>query len=285
MAQEKNRVSRTSASLQRVLVVAAQLGGMAILVFLATRLFTDIGSQRIINDNVRLQRLLTKANSRLDLLENLVDSLQTTDHHLRQLANLEPISDDVRRMGVGGTVYEGWPLVYDDIDLSSLDQIERETQLLGRSLEEVGSALTQHLEELAHIPTVRPVKEGFVSSGYGYRLDPFTNRRRMHRGIDFQAPIGTPVIAPADGRVVQANRVSGFGRVIKLDHGNGIVTVYAHLARYSVRVGQQITRGERIGDVGNSGRSTGPHLHYEVHVDGRHTNPQDFIHDEYANLD
>ena len=285
MPQEAKSITRIPTKVKQTLALLAQIGGVTILVFLATRFYSDISSQRLIEDNLRLRNLLTQADSRLNLLETMVDSLQMSDHHLRQLANLEPIPEDVRRMGVGGTIYEGWPLLYDDVDLRSLNQIERETQLLGRSLEEVGSALTQHLEEIAHIPTVRPVREGFISSGYGYRPDPFSGRRRMHRGLDFQAPVGTPVLAPADGRVTQANRVSGFGRVIKMDHGNGIVTVYAHLSRFSVRVGQQVKRGEQIGSVGNSGRSTGPHLHYEVHVDGRHINPQNFIHDEYAILD
>ncbi len=122
------------------------------------------------------------------------------------------------------------------------------------------------------MPFGMPVKSGFrYTSGFGYRWG------RMHNGTDFAAPIGTPVYAPADGVVVSAGWSSGYGRLIKIQHEFGIETRYAHLSRINVRKGQRVSRGERIGDIGNSGRSTGPHLHYEVRVGGKPINPMIYI--------
>ena len=122
------------------------------------------------------------------------------------------------------------------------------------------------------MPFGMPVKSGFrFTSGYGYRWG------RMHNGTDFAAPIGTPVYAPADGVVVSAAWSSGYGRLIKIQHEFGIETRYAHLSRMNVQKGQRVSRGDRIGDIGNSGRSTGPHLHYEVRVGGKPINPMVYI--------
>lgn len=214
-----------------------------------------------------------------------MDSLHRSDVQLRQLASLDPIDADVRRMGVGGSTWEPWPLRADELDFSMIGQMEREASLLRESMETVRGRIELRADEMRHTPTMRPVSEGFVSSGFGRRDDPFTGRKKMHRGLDFQAPTGTPVLAPADGRVIQAGRVAGFGRVIKLDHGNGLVTVYGHLSKIRIKVGQNVQRGDRIGDVGSTGRSTSSHLHYEVRKDGRHVNPSDYLLDEVTELD
>ncbi|WP_432449921.1 DUF5930 domain-containing protein [Aliiroseovarius marinus] len=122
------------------------------------------------------------------------------------------------------------------------------------------------------MPFGMPVKSGFrFTSGFGRRWG------RMHNGTDFAAPIGTPIYAPADGVVVSASWSSGYGRLIKIQHEFGVETRYAHLSRMRVSKGQRVSRGERIGDIGNSGRSTGPHLHYEVRVGGRPINPMIYI--------
>lgn len=122
------------------------------------------------------------------------------------------------------------------------------------------------------MPFGMPVKSGFrFTSGFGYRWG------RMHNGTDFAAPIGTPVYAPADGVVISASWSSGYGRLIKIQHEFGIETRFAHLSRMNVRKGQRVSRGDRIGDIGNSGRSTGPHLHYEVRVGGKPINPMIYI--------
>jgi murein DD-endopeptidase MepM/ murein hydrolase activator NlpD len=260
-------------------------GGVLVLLgLIAWNASRDWREDRLAGENHQLRSLLLEAESRLRRLELSVDSLHRSDGELRRVASLAPIPDEVRRMGVGGSIWEPWQLHAEDLDFGLLERMERETALLRESMEAIRGRIAQRNEELRHLPTMRPVLEGFISSRYGYREDPFTGRRRMHKGVDFQAPTGTPVIAPADGRVIQAGRVAGFGRVIKLDHGNDLVTVYGHLSKIHVKVGQNIERGERIGDVGSTGRSTSPHLHYEVRQSGRHVDPLNFILDEFAEI-
>ena len=121
-----------------------------------------------------------------------------------------------------------------------------------------------------------PIK-GWFSHGYGWRKDPFTGKRQFHRGIDIVNHAGTPIHAPADGVVSRATRVSDYGKTIDLSHGYGYVTRYGHLSELLVRPGQRVKRGEVVGRVGSTGRSTGPHLHYEVFRDGRRGNPWKYL--------
>ena len=127
-------------------------------------------------------------------------------------------------------------------------------------------------------PFAIPVKAGYrFTSGFGYRRDPKTGGRRLHKGVDFAGPVGTPLYATADGVVTHAGWLSGYGRLVKIQHQFGIETRYAHMSRLNVKVGQRVSRGERIGDMGASGRVTGPHLHYEVRVGGKAVNPMIYI--------
>jgi murein DD-endopeptidase MepM/ murein hydrolase activator NlpD len=130
---------------------------------------------------------------------------------------------------------------------------------------------------LAATPSIWPTTVGWVSSCFGKRLSPFTGRPSMHQGIDISAPLRTPIIAPALGKVVAVGWDGGLGNAIKIDHGQGIVTQYGHLSQFAVSIGQGVTRGDVIGYVGNTGLSTGPHLHYEVIVHNVPTNPQKFL--------
>jgi murein DD-endopeptidase MepM/ murein hydrolase activator NlpD len=127
------------------------------------------------------------------------------------------------------------------------------------------------------MPFGAPVANPRITSGFGTRRDPFNRRLARHDGIDFAGPTGTPILAPADGVVVFAGVQSGYGRMVKIRHQFGFETLYAHLSRVRVAQGQTVRRGMRIGDMGNTGRSTGTHLHYEVHVDGKPVNPRKFI--------
>ena len=139
---------------------------------------------------------------------------------------------------------------------------------------------------LAAIPAIQPVRNEDLkrmASGYGLRADPFTKAAKMHYGMDFSADIGTPVFATGDGVVKRAdNKASGFGNHIRIDHGFGYETIYAHLSDYNVRLGQKVQRGDIIGFVGNTGRSRGPHLHYEVHLGEERLNPVNFYYGELS---
>lgn len=127
------------------------------------------------------------------------------------------------------------------------------------------------------LPLAAPLAEYQVTSGYGRRRDPINHRRAMHTGVDLRAPVRAPVTATAPGRVAFVGRRGSYGFMVEIDHGLGVHTRYAHLARITVRVGQQVAAGTRVGLLGNSGRSTGPHLHYEVLVDGRSRDPHPFL--------
>ncbi len=166
---------------------------------------------------------------------------------------------------------------------SAIDRIELRARKLSSlmperraSLEALVAGLEDHREQLAATPSIWPAS-GFVTSGYGYRTSPFTGRRQFHAGIDIAAEYGTTILSPASGRVVYAGRKGAFGRVVEIDHGFGIRTLYGHTDEVLVRPGQRVQRGTKIATVGSSGRSTGPHVHYQVKVAGRTANPSDYI--------
>ena len=127
------------------------------------------------------------------------------------------------------------------------------------------------------LPTLSPIEEGWFSSNFGWRIDPFTGQKSFHEGIDFPAESGTPVVAAASGKVVHAEVHPAYGKMIEIDHGNGLVSLYAHNSAIFVKEGDLVVRGQRIGTVGSSGRSTGPHLHFEVRLNGVPQNPARFL--------
>ena len=136
------------------------------------------------------------------------------------------------------------------------------------------------------LPTTLPVRDAYLGSPFGHRADPIAGLRAMHEGIDFNAPPGTPVLAAADGVILSAAWDGDFGKLVEVDHGGGLTTRYAHLSRMDARPGSVVRRGEPIGAVGNTGRSTGPHLHFEVRMLGVAQNPAQFLaqSEEYARL-
>jgi len=175
----------------------------------------------------------------------------------------------------------------DDVDLNSLTPSELIVHLESRlnDTREAHQIIFEKFEErrkqLEHIPSIKPIFNGRVTDFFGKRVDPFIRRIRHHRGLDIAAPYGTPVYSPAAGRVefVKTNYVRrrGYGRVVIIDHGYGMKTLYGHLSKVNVNVGQRIERWDEIGKVGDTGRATGPHLHYEVWLDGKARDPEEFI--------
>ena len=163
--------------------------------------------------------------------------------------------------------------------LKQLDSLGKKV----KAQEQEARALKSYFEDqqalLASAPSIWPVR-GWVTSDYSVRLDPYTGERVMHEGIDIATAMGTPVRAPADGTVVFAGQAGGYGHVLVLDHGYGLKTRYGHLQRIDVKVGEKVKRGQFIAAVGNTGRSTGPHGHYEVRVNGMADNPRKFILEE-----
>jgi murein DD-endopeptidase MepM/ murein hydrolase activator NlpD len=127
------------------------------------------------------------------------------------------------------------------------------------------------------MPSLPPILDGWFSSNFGYRIDPFTGQRSFHEGIDFPAEPGTPILAAASGKVVYAEVHPEYGRMVEIDHGNGLVSRYAHASQLAVKEGDLVVAGQRVATVGSTGRSTGPHLHYETRVDGEAVDPDKFL--------
>ncbi len=237
--------------------------------------------------------------SELVAMGAVVDRLQTQVHsHIklandsRLLAGLAPISAEVAQLGVGGTptlgpnpTCEGLPGSLDrtvGLYHERLEQLSRQLHFQEESFVEVRQVIESNRDRLNHIPTVHPVLgDHYTSSGFGRRRDPFTGQPDFHPGIDFCAARGTPFRATADGEVVYAAKNGGMGKTIKIDHGNGYLTLYGHCDEVLVKKGQAVRRGDIIGKIGNTGRSTGPHLHYEIRQGDRAINPRSYILDTH----
>ena len=230
-------------------------------------------------------------NKKLSQLESVVANVEERDNNLyRVYFEASPIPEEQRYAGFGGVNRYRDLEGYDNSELiinttKRLDILTKQTVVQSRSLDEIERLAANKSELIAAIPTIQPIKNKDltrVASGFGYRIDPFTKKRRFHYGMDFTAKRGTPVYATGNGIVKRAdNRSSGYGKHIRIDHGFGYVSLYAHLTKYNVRRGQKVKRGDIIGYVGNTGRSAGPHLHYEILKDKKKINPLNFY---YGNL-
>lgn len=239
---------------------------------------------QLIAENRLLGHELNEIKTRLETITNSVDSLAGEEEMIRARVNLPPLGKDVRRAGIGGLMpLEGQVIGDERVEelLRSLDQIERELSVQRQSFNDIREKIVTNEQVLAHIPSIIPLKNGRFTDGFGYRRDPFTGQRRFHYGADFAAPLGTPVYATADGRVVKARRIAGMGNTVEIDHGYDYRTLYGHMRDFEVRRGQKVKRGDLIGFVGNTGRSTGPHLHYEIRVNNRPVNPLDYFYEGY----
>jgi murein DD-endopeptidase MepM/ murein hydrolase activator NlpD len=211
--------------------------------------------------------------------------LQEFERKLRVMTNLEPSKQQEELLAVGGsntsTLASGYQLEEAHKGLvqqmhKSLEALETKTAIASISQSQLNDFLKEQKSILACTPSIRPT-DGWFSSGFGYRISPFTNQREFHKGIDIATRIGTPIITPADGFVVHVGKEGNFGKMITINHGYNLQTRYGHLSKYRIKKGQYVKRGQIIGEVGNSGRCTGPHLHYEVLLSGVPVNPLRFI--------
>ncbi len=233
------------------------------------------------SENERLVAELARFREEARRLEGRMDVGFELQNRARLIASLDPISDDVWRVGVGGPdlsrLESAYPdSLFADID-ASLDRMIRQSELQLDSYREVMSILESEREVRLATPSIRPLKGGFLSSRFGRRMDPFSGRIVHHSGVDYRARTGTPVMATADGVIGRSGRNGGFGLMIEVIHGNGFKTRYAHLSKILVVRGQKVKRGEAIGLVGNTGYSTGSHLHYEVIHRGATRDPLQYV--------
>ena len=219
-------------------------------------------------------------------LEKKIAGMREFDRRLRILANLEGSEESTRRFfGVGGPspedIRETLLLQRNEEELmkqmrQDLERLDEGATVEANSLRELESLLQNKRVQLTHTPSIWPTR-GWFTSGFGYRISPFTGLRQMHEGVDISNRIGTPVIAPADGLVTNIGREWGFGKILVISHGFGFTTRYGHLDRINVKIGQRVKRGQKIAEMGSTGRSTGPHLHYEVRMNGVPVNPMKYV--------
>jgi len=256
----------------------------------------ELALRRELN-NLQLQFELL--NKKINQAQAVLSEVEERDNNLyRVYFEANPIPEDQRKAGFGGVNrykdLEGFDNSKLIINTSrNLDILTKQIVIQSKSLDEIAKLAENKEKLLAAIPAIQPVRNEDltrIASGYGYRTDPFTKARKFHYGMDFSSPRGTPIYATGDGVVTRAdNKATGYGNHIVIDHGYGYESLYGHLYKYNVKAGQKVQRGDIIGFVGSTGRSEGPHLHYEVFKDGERINPMNFYYgsltaEEYAEM-
>ncbi len=247
-------------------------------------------SEAFLRDNVNAMAL------RLGQLQAQVVRLDSVSERLMGLAGVKA----GEKVGQGGAALkpldalptggQGGPLVLPQPALSlgqlnqELDHFARRVDVQNDQFSLLESELLARWAEKSRLPTVLPVDTQWNASTFGWRIDPFTGARALHEGVDFVASVGTNIVAAAGGVVVAAEFHPQYGNMVEIDHGNGLTTRYAHCSRLMVREGQVVKPGERIAEVGTTGRSTGPHLHFEVRMNGVAQNPNRFLERALPNL-
>ncbi len=221
---------------------------------------------------------------RLEESSEILSELQERDNYVyRTYFEANPIPDEQRKAGFGGANRYKYLEGFDNSNLiqkltKDMDVLSKQLVVQSKSLDEIVKLAKEKEKMLAAIPAIMPVKKEdcYISSGYKWRMHPILKIRKFHKGMDFTAPRGTPIYATGDGFVDVAKRSATFGKVVYIDHGFGYQTIYAHMSKIATRRGRKVKRGDLIGYVGNTGRSVAPHLHYEVHKNGRAINPINF---------
>ncbi len=277
-------VSHTAMKLVGTLAVAAITVALLLGYGTVAKTVNMAHAKAVAQENVRLAHELGLIQGRMSALSDSVASLEQRDSKLRLLANLEPIDPQVLAAGIGGplpistTGERSTVLVERATDVRiDLGALIRRANLLTRSFREAADSLAAHSARLEATPSIVPTQGWLTSAFAAMRDHPILHVARPHEGVDITAPSGTPIEAPANGTVTAAGWENGYGNVVTIDHGYGVVTKFAHASRVLVSVGARVTRGQRIALVGNTGLSTGPHLHYEVHINGRPVDPLKYI--------
>ncbi|WP_397444505.1 M23 family metallopeptidase [Polaribacter sp. R77954] len=236
-------------------------------------------------------------NKRMEESSMILSQLQERDNNIyRSYFEANPIPEEQRKAGFGGVNRYKNLQGFENSDLiteltKEVDVLSKQMVVQSKSLDEIVALAKEKKEMLASIPAIIPIKKGdfYVASGYKMRMHPILKINKFHKGMDFTAPKGTPIYASGDGTVSLAQRSTTFGKVVFIEHGYGYKTVYAHMSKMAVKRRDKVKRGDLIGYVGNTGLSVAPHLHYEVHKDGRAVNPINFYYgdlslDEFATL-
>ena len=237
----------------------------------------------IAKENSVLKAQLGSLNRRLDNFAMVMKDLGTSDDQLRTSVNLPQLSPDVKMVSVGGVAENR------DFGVSpgankliagatkTLEILDRQAKLQEDSYADILSKYKRNQQLFRHIPAIDPIRGGIITDGFGMRFHPILRILLMHEGIDLEAQVGTPVHATGDGTVIYVGRRGGYGNVVEIDNGFGYSTLFGHLSKFLVKDGQKVQRGQVIALSGDTGLSTGPHLHYEVRKNGVHLDPTGFF--------
>jgi murein DD-endopeptidase MepM/ murein hydrolase activator NlpD len=242
---------------------------------------------QLARENTRLAEELSRLHGDIAALSDTIKTIADRDSRIRLLANLEPNDPSVQQAGIGGPSSPdtatttlltmgllGHRAVEIRVDLAAL---VRRANLLATSFSEARDSLSHHRDRMAAMPSIMPTAGWLTSAFSSMREHPILHIARPHEGIDVTAPMGAPIQSPAGGVIVNAGWESGYGNVLEIDHGFGIRTKFAHCSKLLVRMGQRVDRGQVVAEVGNTGLATGPHLHYEVHVNGKPVDPLRYV--------
>jgi murein DD-endopeptidase MepM/ murein hydrolase activator NlpD len=251
------------------------------------------GGTRLQKENQVLKGTIGRLETQVLVLRDEIDGVREVQDMMAAAINLPAIDAETFAAGVGGRGHLGFgPQEVPGLDLNpgsgsltvgeDLELMLRQAKIQRQGYMAMLDTLDARGQVRQKIPSIRPTDIGWLSSRFGFRTDPFTDKQTFHRGLDFSVPVGTEVRVTGDGVVAEVQQQRGFGRVIKVDHGKDVVTVYAHLDQPLVKKGDQVSRGDIIGKSGNTGRSSAPHLHYEIRIGGRPVNPLSYILDSYA---
>ena len=277
-------------SRQAILLVSICICIFLSILYLSAEILSDMLYEKRLNEFKKNYNIMSNnlkfLQKKLEDLDNKVSVIEEKDKAVRIYAGMPEIDLDIRKLGTGGYGIKSnilsdniAPMINEELIALQLDieKISRNVNLEIESYEAIYDKVKKDINRISKIPSIRPVKGGYLNSSFGYRKDPIDNVTRFHQGQDITVKSGTPIHSPADGIVKRAYYAGGFGNHIKLDHGNGYTTLFAHLSKIKVKHGQKVSRGEVIGLTGNTGRSTAPHLHYEIHHYGESKNPLDYF--------
>lgn len=265
------------------IILSSLLFGTYYLIF---TIFNSKDKAQLEQENILLKEKIKNLSIQYSSIKDELDQLMELSSNLRTLTNLKPLVNQ-EILGKGGSLYsdEVSSLLSGDEDVSnSLKMIETLTssfELEKREYERITEKLNENSVFYEALPAIIPTTGGYSIEGFGMRVHPILKVMKMHEGLDILTDVGSPVFAPGNGKVVYVGLRGGYGMTIEIDHGFGYKTLYAHLSRTLVKEGQTVKRGEKIALTGNSGLSTGPHLHYEVHLNGIPQDPINYFFEDF----
>ena len=279
------RRKRTTFKYAMLFITGSALFGL-LFVFMASQYIESPKEKALKRELQNMDLQYKLLNKKMAEAERVLTNVEDRDNNIYRLYfEANPIPEEQRRAGFGGINRYKDLEGFDNSKLiiesnKRMDILQKQIVVQSKSLDEIAKLAEDKEKFLATIPAIQPVRNENLkrmASGYGYRSDPFTKARKFHYGMDFTAPRGTPIYATGDGVVTRAdNRAAGYGKHVRIDHGYGYISLYAHMYKYNVRKNQKVKRGDIIGFVGSTGRSQAPHLHYEVFKDKERINPLNF---------